>query len=1067
MTASADRPQVWHQLCFNADPNDESAVPVWVDCTEMVRRITMNRRGAQYELAQSQAADPKIYFRDPDEILNPENVSSPQYPFVEPYRQELSQAMWPNPEAPGGLGSSINLLNSDRWKPNNDVAADPSFESYANGAALPGWLASVGATVPTVTTTTPHQGTKALTYTVAATTTRQGVSWDVACVPGEQYTSSAYVRQSSASTQCLLVDGQNLAYAWFRTTAANSWPTADSGQTWTVSGGAGATDFSASAQVAYQSNGTTNSFRTSSLDAGTADQDVRVECMLSIASATGASAAHWVCARETDGNNHYIARLMLTTSSTVTLQIDKRVAGVLSAVVAAVDIDTSHTGGEWYRVRFQTYGPVVRAKAWLASQAEPSAWNVSGTDTSLTTGNLVALRSRLETGNTNSLPVIFAWRNFMTTGMLSSTTTTTTGSYVRLTRTWTATQPKHTIQLSTVGTAVAGTVLVDALQHEIGASAGTFTTDGPVIYPWQRLYIERWPRGYEAGGFVGVTDAPAVDGFAALNAITVNSEYDAAVLASRPAYFWPLNGGANTAQALEVSGNGGPPLEPFASKYGPGIAPIFGTQIGIPGAAGATGVRFEPLVAGGAAFGEGTILSLGRRPDVPGIVFPTDYGSTVWSASIACWAQINIASVDSTHTIAAPFGDSSPNPTSPIAITAASFTSPFNVVDFHVTTQGPGAGATATASALDQSDGLHLIVGTVTQTAGGNTVVSIYFDGALAATTTVTTASLGGIYTSEATFVNVGGNTNGGVMVDGVVAKVSLWQRALSAAEVTTLWDAGLGNVGETTGQRLERHLSDGRYAGERRISTTYTTLGPPSVAGVDGLTDAQNLTLAEAGRLWCAPDGALVLESRMDRWLRYSTVVTVFGEDSAAGEIPYGPGIQFDFDPMFVYADVRITRNNGSQAQGGLAADVAAVARKYFPRSYAIGADFETDIQAQYYADYVFYTHDAPLMRVSVITITPAANPSLWPVALSLEIGQRVTVKRRAKAANSGAGLTMSADYFIESVIIHEIDFDKWDFRVSFLLSPIGTVPGPTFQPWILENATYGVLDSTTILGW
>lgn len=1066
MTASADRPQVWHQLCFNAEPNDPSAVPVWVDYTEMVRRITMNRRGAQYELAQSQAAQPYIYWRDPSEILNPANASSPQYPFVEPYRQELSQAMWPNPEAAGGLGADVNLLNTGRWKPNNDVVADPSFESYANGAALPGWLTSVGATVPTITTTTPHQGTKALTYTVAATSTRQGVSWDVACVPGQEYTSSAYVRQSSASTQCLLVDDQNLAYAWFRTAAVNSWPTADSGQAWTVSGGAGATDFSASAQVAYQSNGTTNSFRTSSLDSGAADQDVRVECMLSIASATGASAAHWVCARETDGNNHYIARLVLTTSGTVTLQIDKRVAGALSAVVAAVTVDSSHTGGEWYRVRFQVYGPVVRAKAWLASTVEPSAWTVSGTDTSLTTGNLTVLRSRLESGNTNSLPVVFAWRNFMTTGMLPSTTTTTTGSYVRLTRTWTATQPKHTIQLSTVGTAVAGTVLVDALQHEIGASANTFTTSGPVVYPWQRLYVERWPRGWEAGGFVGVTDTPAVDGFAALNAITVAAEYDAAVLAGRPAFFWPLTGGVNTVQALEISGNGGPALEPYESKYGPGIPLQFGALIDIPGSVGATGVRFEPLVPGGLSFGEGTILSLGRRPDVPGIVFPPDYGTTVWSASIACWAQINIGSVDATHVLAAPFGDSFPNPTSPIAITASSFTSPFNVVDFHVTTQGPGAGASATASALDQSDGVHFIVGTITQTAGGNTVISIYFDGVLVDDTTVTTASLGGIYAAESTFLNVGGNTNGGLLVDGIVSKVSLWERALSAGEVATLYEAGLGNVGETTGQRLERHLSDGRYAGERRISTTYTTLGPPSVANIDGLTDAQNLTLAEAGRLWCAPDGALVLESRMDRWLRLTSVAT-FGEDSAGGEIPYGAGIEFDYDPMFVFADVRITRNGGSVAQGGLAADVAAVARKYFPRSYAIGADFETDTQAQYYADYVFYTHDAPLMRVSVMTITPAANPSLWPAALGLEVGQRVTVKRRAKAANGGAGLTMSADYFIEAVAIHEINFDKWDFRVSYLLSPIGTVPGPTFQPWILENATYGVLDSTTILGW
>lgn len=54
MSASADRPQVWHQLCFNADANDASAVPVWVDCTDMVRKITMNRRGNWWSVNGSQ-----------------------------------------------------------------------------------------------------------------------------------------------------------------------------------------------------------------------------------------------------------------------------------------------------------------------------------------------------------------------------------------------------------------------------------------------------------------------------------------------------------------------------------------------------------------------------------------------------------------------------------------------------------------------------------------------------------------------------------------------------------------------------------------------------------------------------------------------------------------------------------------------------------------------------------------------------------------------------------------------------------------------------------------------------
>jgi hypothetical protein len=315
----------------------------------------------------------------------------------------------------------------------------------------------------------------------------------------------------------------------------------------------------------------------------------------------------------------------------------------------------------------------------------------------------------------------------------------------------------------------------------------------------------------------------------------------------------------------------------------------------------------------------------------------------------------------------------------------------------------------------------------------------------------------------------VGAHTEGGQTLEGVAAHFALWDRLLTTDEIDLLWAAGgLGFTGETSGERTERHLGSGNYAGATRISTTCTTTMEPATwtGSIDLLTDSQNNALAEMGTLWMAPDGALVLESRQDRWLRLTSLAT-FGEDFAGGEIPYLDGVVFDNDPTFVYANVQITRNGGSVARGGTSAQIVEAARKFFGRSYAIGMDLETDTQAQDYADFTFSTHRAPLLRVSVLTIDPSSNPALWPAALKLEIGQRVTVKRRATAGNGGAGVTISAEYFIETVIHHEIDMNNQRWMMSFLLSPIGTVPGPSFQPWILENATYGVLDSTTILGF
>lgn len=130
--AYTNRPDWTIQVAFNADPNDATAVPVWTDLTSMVMAAGQIARGKQYELAQSQAAQPVVLFRDPNEYLNPANVLSPYSPNVQPYRQILWQGLWPN----GGTG---NLLNSGTWR----TPVDPTLESTTAGTT-PAYIVAVG-----------------------------------------------------------------------------------------------------------------------------------------------------------------------------------------------------------------------------------------------------------------------------------------------------------------------------------------------------------------------------------------------------------------------------------------------------------------------------------------------------------------------------------------------------------------------------------------------------------------------------------------------------------------------------------------------------------------------------------------------------------------------------------------------------------------------------------------------------------------------------------------------------------------------------------------------------------
>lgn len=201
--------------------------------------------------------------------------------------------------------------------------------------------------------------------------------------------------------------------ATFAVTVSAAWPAADTGQTWTNSGGA-ASDYASSSGVGQHIHTAVNSLHTSIVETNATDQDVTVDTAWpGLNSAAGASAGHWVCARFTDGNNYYTARLFLTTGGGLSLGLLKRVAGVLTGIDGgAVVVGTGHVAADWWTIRISVRGNRVRAMAWLRGTPAPTSWQIAVTDTDLTTGTKAALLSRLETGNTNTLNVTASWDNF-------------------------------------------------------------------------------------------------------------------------------------------------------------------------------------------------------------------------------------------------------------------------------------------------------------------------------------------------------------------------------------------------------------------------------------------------------------------------------------------------------------------------------------------------------------------------------------------------------------------------------------------------------------------------------
>lgn len=200
----------------------------------------------------------------------------------------------------------------------------------------------------------------------------------------------------------------------FGRTVSNGWasePT--SGVAYATSGGS-ASDFAVGSGVGTQSLGSVNAFRNSLLDIGASDVDFRVDVSLPVTSAATSTITQWVCGRLTDVNNYYVARLDLATSGAVTLLLAKRVAGTLTTLVGSQTVGTGHVSGDSWRVRLQCIGSTIQAKAWMGgSTAEPGSWQATATDTALTTGTSIGLLGRLESGNTNTLPVVVSWDNLV------------------------------------------------------------------------------------------------------------------------------------------------------------------------------------------------------------------------------------------------------------------------------------------------------------------------------------------------------------------------------------------------------------------------------------------------------------------------------------------------------------------------------------------------------------------------------------------------------------------------------------------------------------------------------
>ena len=259
------------------------------------------------------------------------------------------------------------------------------------------------------------------------------------------------------------------------------------------------------------------------------------------------------------------------------------------------------------------------------------------------------------------------------------------------------------------------------------------------------------------------------------------------------------------------------------------------------------------------------------------------------------------------------------------------------------------------------------------------------------------------------------------------------------------------GYIEELSGARVNNVLGEiGWPVGLRAVDVGQSNviLSPP-IADVKAMTHLFLVQESELGTFYIAGNGDVIFEDRKHRYVAPHTVSqAIFGDD--LGENFYSDLVP-EYDDEFIFNDIRITREGGTQQ---VAADAASKIT-YGTRTYSkTGLLITSDAEAEGQAGWKLKLYKDPALRARSLKVQGERDPDrLWPKVLGYDISTRITVRRNEASIDE--------DYFIEGVS-HQIDLQNLKWQTSWQLS------NATDQMfWILGVAGYGELGEKTWLAW
>jgi hypothetical protein len=536
-------------------------------------------------------------------------------------------------------------------------------------------------------------------------------------------------------------------------------------------------------------------------------------------------------------------------------------------------------------------------------------------------------------------------------------------------------------------------------------------TYNAVAYPQWSGFVDDWPQEYDIGNKDATVTVSCTDGFKVLNLCSLaESVHWYTVMDLTPAAWWRLGETSGTV-ALDSSTGG------RDGTYAGGAT--FNSTTGLVVGSGDSAINFD---------GVDDVMT---APS-PVSTFPVSLEAWIQTTTVASSIYVNV----------------------PVGTYEVYFEARTDGL-IRANLQSNGSGSVIvyfTGSSTAINDGLpHHVVATYPNNSSSPT---LYIDGVaeVLASGSLTVAD------DNNRLVTIGAKSVVGtpLYVTAVVDEVAVYAATLSAGDAATLYGGG-HNPWESdgTGARIGKYLDRAAWpSADRTIATGISTLQSVTLGSASSLALSQTVEASEQGQLFMGADGKVIFR---DRHWRFENALAItsnatFGDSGA--ELDYA-SIVTDGGERFMANHVRATRDGGAPID---VTDTTSIGKFYERVDDIGGLQNQSDSEIRDLANWRLATKKNPIQRVTQLEIKPRRDPAnLFPQVLGRDLGDRLTVKRRPQ----GVGTVLTYTVLIEGVD-HTINPTEW--TTHFYLSSADSQSGE--QPLILDNATYGILD-TNVLGY